>query len=82
VDARGGCAGGGVGFVVGPGLTGPKCRVQGSSRPRWISESPLFVAPGPPISVVELELSPDGVGDAALQRTECFFACLAFGLLS
>jgi hypothetical protein len=37
----------GVGSLSGPGVTDPKCRCQGASRPRWIEESPLIVLPGP-----------------------------------
>ena len=80
--ARGGARVGGRRVRSGPGLTCPKCRVQGSSRPRWIPESPLCVAPGPSMFRVELQLSPGGVGHAALQRAEGFFAGLAFGLLA
>jgi hypothetical protein len=40
----------GVGSLSGPGVTDPKCRCQGASRPRWIEESPLIVLPGPLVS--------------------------------
>jgi hypothetical protein len=32
--------GGGRSVVVGPGVTDPKCRCQGASRPRWIQSRP------------------------------------------
>jgi hypothetical protein len=68
---------------AGPGTDSPKCRCSGFNRPRWIPESPLIVVPGP-LSTrgarVDLELSPDRVGDSSLQGAECFFADLAFGL--
>ena len=38
---------GGVAFLLGPGVASPKCRCQGSGRPRWIEESPLSALPGP-----------------------------------
>ena len=41
--------------------------------------------PGPigsAVAVIELGLSPDGVGDTSLQRSECSFAALAVGLLA
>ena len=75
-----------AGFVVvGPGTDFPKCRFSGFSRPRWIPESPLIVVPGPLSTCgvgVDLELSPDGVGDPSLQRAESLFAGFAFGLFA
>lgn len=70
--------------MVGPGTDlSRSAGVQGSSRSRWTTESPLVVVPGPPSTLavgVDLELSPDCVGDATLERAEGFFAGLAFGL--
>src|SRR5438128_11325403 len=60
----------------------PKCRCSGICRPRWISESPLIVFPGPfrSGSGVGAELSVDGVADPSFQTTHRFLAALPFGL--
>ena len=75
----------GVAFVPGSGVTSPKRRCSGFSRPRWIEESSLCVLPDPPNSAVfeiDLELPPDGVADAALERPQRLFRRLALGELA
>ena len=68
----------------GPGVTVPKCRCSGFSRPRWIEESSLVVLPGPlsAAAEVDLELVPDGVAEATLQSSQCLLLRLPLGDLA
>jgi hypothetical protein len=80
----GGAVGAGVAWWSGPGVTVPKCRCSGFSRPRWIEESSLVVLPGPLSAATEIDLAlaPDGVADATLQGAQRLLLRLPLGDLA
>src|SRR5918994_506347 len=74
----------GVALSSGPGVTGPKSRCSGFSRPRWIEESSLVVLSGPldqrrPRSTCSWL---HGVADAPLEGSQRFLLGLPFGELA